>query len=160
MLAITRTADFSRPVIKGLEFISPVGDLLLRLWVANVFWKAGVNKAQSVDVTLQLFEYEYSVPLLSPTVAAYIGTGVELFFPVLLALGLGGRFAAGVRAVRTTDLPHDSDHPRRRPSRPGPQRDGHRAGAHRLAGTESAADKRDEAARFEDQVDADRRPGR
>ncbi len=99
MQAINRTIDFSRPIIKGLEFISPIGDLLLRLWVANVFWKAGVNKAQSFDVTLQLFEYEYSVPILSPTLAAYIGTGVELFFPILLALGLGGRFAAGVLFV-------------------------------------------------------------
>ncbi len=96
MHAITRSADLSRPIINGLESLAPIGDLLIRLWVANVFWKSGVNKFQSFDVTVQLFEYEYSVPFLSPTVAAYLGTGVELIFPVLLAIGLGGRFAAGV----------------------------------------------------------------
>jgi putative oxidoreductase len=36
------------------------------------------------------------VPLLSPELAAYLGTFVELVFPVLLALGLMGRVAAGV----------------------------------------------------------------
>ena len=53
-----------------------------------------MNKFQSWDSTLFLFEYEYQVPLLSPKLAAYLGTGAELFFPVLLAIGLGGRFAA------------------------------------------------------------------
>ena len=97
--AIKRTASFSRPVINWLEFLAPISDLFVRLWVANVFWKSGVNKFQSFDVTVQLFEYEYSVPFLSPHTAAVLGTGVELFFPVLLALGLGGRFAAGVLFV-------------------------------------------------------------
>ena len=67
MHAITRSADLSRPIINGLESLAPIGDLLIRLWVANVFWKSGVNKFQSFDVTVQLFEYEYSVPFLSPT---------------------------------------------------------------------------------------------
>lgn len=99
MQTLTRTVELSQPTIRGLEFLSPVSDLFIRLWVANVFWKSGVNKFQSFDVTIQLFEYEYSVPFLSPTVAAYLGTGVELFFPILLVLGLGGRFAAGVLFV-------------------------------------------------------------
>jgi len=99
MYAITRSAELSRPIINSLESIAPIGDLLIRLWVANVFWKSGVNKFQSFDITVQLFEYEYSVPFLSPTVAAYLGTGVELLFPVLLAIGLGGRAAAGILFV-------------------------------------------------------------
>ena len=41
-----------------------------------------------------VLEFEYQVPLLSPTIAAYLGTFTELTFPVLLALGLGGRFSA------------------------------------------------------------------
>ena len=36
------------------------------------------------------------MPLLPPELAAYLGTSVELGFPVLLALGFLGRFAAGV----------------------------------------------------------------
>jgi putative oxidoreductase len=54
---------------------------------------------QSWDTTLSLFENEYSVPFLPPEVAAYAGTFTELFFPVLLVLGLGARFAAGVLFV-------------------------------------------------------------
>ncbi|HEX2010167.1 MAG TPA: DoxX family membrane protein, partial [Roseateles sp.] len=46
------------------------------------------------DVTLALFQDEYRVPLLSPTLAAYLGTGGELLLPLLLLLGLAGRFAA------------------------------------------------------------------
>jgi putative oxidoreductase len=76
-----------------------VSDLLLRLWVANAFFKAGLVKAQSIDSTILLFTYEYQVPFLSPEVAAYAGTFTELFFPVLLALGLAGRFSAIVLFV-------------------------------------------------------------
>lgn len=41
-----------------------------------------------------LFTEEYRVPLLSPQVAAVMGTAGELVMPVLLVLGLAGRFAA------------------------------------------------------------------
>ncbi|NIR29204.1 MAG: DoxX family protein [Gammaproteobacteria bacterium] len=72
-----------------------VAELINRLWVANVFWKSGLTKIQSWNSTLFLFEYEYQVPLLSPTLAAYLGTSAELTLPVLLAFGLLGRLAAG-----------------------------------------------------------------
>jgi putative oxidoreductase len=88
------TARFIAPVIRGLDFLSPLADLALRLWAANVFFKSGLTKIQNFDVTISLFTDEYQVPLLSPTVAAWLGTGAELVLPVLLALGLGGRFAA------------------------------------------------------------------
>ena len=94
MAITTSLTNFARPIIKALEFVGPVVDLGIRLYLANVFWQSGVNKFQSWDSTLFLFEYEYQVPLLSPKLAAYLGTGAELFFPVLLAIGLGGRFAA------------------------------------------------------------------
>ncbi len=80
----------------ALSWLSPIADLGVRLWVADVFFKSGLVKIQSWDTTLLLFSSEYSVPVLSPELAAYMGTFTELFFPVLLALGLGSRFAAGV----------------------------------------------------------------
>lgn len=83
----------------GLTFLSPLVDLTLRLWVANVFWKSGLTKIQSMDSTIMLFTHEYQVPILSPEMAAYLGTFTELVFPVLLVLGLGGRFAAFVLFV-------------------------------------------------------------
>jgi putative oxidoreductase len=79
-----------------LDQMSPLGDLLLRLWVAYAFWVSGLTKIQTWDSTMYLFQEEYSVPLLPPELAAYLGTAVELAFPVLLAFGLLGRFAAGV----------------------------------------------------------------
>jgi putative oxidoreductase len=87
------------PLVRGLEFLAPLADLGLRLWVANVFFRSGLTKLASLETTVQLFTYEYQVPLLPPEVAAYLGTFTELFFPVLLAFGLGGRLAAGVLFV-------------------------------------------------------------
>lgn len=85
--------------VRLLNFIAPVGDLVIRLWVANVFFKSGLTKMQNWDGTLYLFQNEYHVPLLPPELAAYAGTATELFFPVLLTLGLGTRFAAAVLFV-------------------------------------------------------------
>ena len=81
------------------KWLAPVVDLAVRLVVGAAFFQSGLTKIQSWDTTLALFENEYSVPVLPPEVAAYAGTFTELFFPVLLVLGLGGRFAAGVLFV-------------------------------------------------------------
>ena len=80
--------------LAGIDFVKPVGDLILRFWVAYAFWVSGLTKIQNWDSTLYLFNDEYSVPLLPPEIAAYLGTAAELGFPVLLAFGLLGRFAA------------------------------------------------------------------
>ena len=88
LLALIRLA------IRGLDALAPIGDLVIRLWVANVFWKSGLTKIQSVETTLQLFRYEYSVPLLPPEVAAYLSMFAELAFSALLAVGLAGRLSA------------------------------------------------------------------
>ena len=85
--------------IDGIDWLSPASDLLIRLWIANIFWKAGMVKIASWEATLYLFEYEYQVPFLPPEIAAYLGTGVELGMPVLLALGLATRFSAAVLFV-------------------------------------------------------------
>lgn len=80
------------------ELQSPLA-LGLRLYIANIFFQSGLVKLQSWDSTVALFAGEFQVPLLNPTVAAYLGTAVELLFPVLLALGLGTRFSALVLFV-------------------------------------------------------------
>jgi putative oxidoreductase len=96
---VARVTGILRPAVRVLDFLTPLGDLVIRLWVAQAFWMSGLTKIQSFDTTIQLFENEYQVPLLPPVVAAYAGTFTELFFPLLLALGLGGRFAALVLFV-------------------------------------------------------------
>lgn len=82
-----------------LDWLTPLGDLAIRLWVANVFFRSGLSKLDNWDGTLALFANEYHVPLLSPTIAAYAGTTTELLFPALLALGLGTRVTALVLFV-------------------------------------------------------------
>lgn len=99
MNALSKGLGLATQTYRGLDWLAPLGDLLLRLYIANVFWKAGLVKIQSWSSTLYLFTEEYKVPLLPPEIAAYLGTGVELFFPVLLALGLAGRLAAFVLFV-------------------------------------------------------------
>ena len=80
--------------IYGIGFLSPALDLLIRLWVARVFWNSGLTKIQSWDTTLMLFEYEYAVPLIPHQLAAILATSVELAAPAMLVLGLGSRAAA------------------------------------------------------------------
>jgi len=78
---------------------APLADLAVRLFVAAVFFQSGLTKIANWDSTLALFENVYAVPLLPPALAAFVGTGVELVFPVLLVLGAGTRFAAFVLFV-------------------------------------------------------------
>lgn len=85
-------------VIAALEgYLAPILDLTIRCWVGMVFFQSGLVKIQSWDTTLALFEHEYVVPVISPVLAAYLGTAAELVLPILLVLGLGGRlFAAAL----------------------------------------------------------------
>jgi len=76
------------------EYLAPLMDLGLRLYLANVFFKSGWTKIQSWDSTLYLFNDVYHVPLLPPAMAATMAASAELGLSVLLVLGLFGRFAA------------------------------------------------------------------
>lgn len=94
-------------------WLTPVFDLAIRLYVASVFFRSGWLKLSDWDSTLVLFENEYQVPLLSPNMAAVMGTGGELALPVLLVLGLAGRFGAAglfvVNLVAVLSYPDLSD---------------------------------------------------
>jgi len=81
-------------VADKLERLHAPAQLVARLYVANVFFLAGLTKVRDWDTTLALFADEYMVPLLSPALAAFGGTAGELVLPILLVLGLFGRLAA------------------------------------------------------------------
>ncbi len=68
--------------------------LALRIWLFRVFFFSGLTKIKSWSTTLTLFEYEYSVPVIPPELAAVMATAGELALPLLLLLGLLGRFSA------------------------------------------------------------------
>lgn len=74
--------------------------LAARLYVAKIFFMSGLTKLRDWSATLALFNDYYQVPLLPPALAAYMGAAGELLIPVLLVLGLAGRFAgAGLFVV-------------------------------------------------------------
>ena len=77
-----------------LDMLQPLAALLARAYIAQVFFLSGLTKIRDWGTTVALFTDEYKVPVLSPAVAAAMGTAGELVLPVLLLLGLGGRFSA------------------------------------------------------------------
>ena len=64
-----------------------------RIGVGVTFFKAGLLKYQSWELTVKLFQDEYRVPLLDPAVAARIAMMQELTIPILLFFGLATRLA-------------------------------------------------------------------
>ena len=106
--------DKARPFIAGLDCtLTPLFDLMIRFYVAEAFFKSGLTKIQDWSVTLALFEHEYRVPFLPIPLAAAMGTAGELILPILLALGLAGRFGAAgllvVNAMAVISYPDLSD---------------------------------------------------
>lgn len=80
--------------VSALELLQPLAQLAARFYVAQAFFLSGLTKIHDWETTLALFTDEYKVPLLPPMAAAIAGTTGELVLPVLLLLGLTGRFAA------------------------------------------------------------------
>jgi putative oxidoreductase len=82
-----------------LEALQPPAQLAARLSVGQAFFLSGLTKLRDWETTLALFNDEYHVPLLPPELAAVMGTAGETVLPLLLVLGLGGRFAAAGLSV-------------------------------------------------------------
>jgi putative oxidoreductase len=72
--------------------------LVMRLGIAAIFFLSGRTKVEGwftiTDSAYELFAYEYALPLIPSNFAAVAATVSEHFFPVLLVLGLGTRYAA------------------------------------------------------------------
>lgn len=79
--------------------------LVMRLGVAGVFFLSGRTKVDGLlnisDGTFYLFAYEYSLPLISPTIAAHLATYAEHLFSILLVLGLFTRVSASAFLAMT-----------------------------------------------------------
>ena len=78
--------------------------LIARLSIAAVFWRSGQTKLEGwhvSDTAIFLFKDEYKLPLIDPTLAAYLATFAEHFFPVLLVIGFATRFAALALLIMT-----------------------------------------------------------
>ncbi|MDQ7746732.1 DoxX family protein [Hydrogenophaga pseudoflava] len=91
---LQRGLNLWNTVTDVLDSARPLAALLARAYLAQVFFLSGLTKLRDWDTTLLLFTEEYRVPLLSPGLAAVMGTAGELVLPLMLLLGLAGRFAA------------------------------------------------------------------
>ncbi|XLZ68408.1 DoxX family protein [Massilia sp. SR12] len=72
--------------------------LAARLAIAAIFFLSGRTKVEGwftlKDSAIELFRYEYMLPLLPPELAAQLATCAEHALPLLLVLGLFTRSAA------------------------------------------------------------------
>ncbi len=80
------------------RWLEPFYALAVRIYVFNEFFWSGWLKVKDMyngqwDRVVLLFAEEYKVPVLSPSIAAALGTFNEIIFPILLLLGLFGRVA-------------------------------------------------------------------
>lgn len=66
----------------------------LRVAVAEVFWSSALTHVASWPTTLYQFATDYQVPLLPPTLAAYLAVAIEFTAPPLLVLGLATRLVS------------------------------------------------------------------
>ena len=108
MIAAFQTVDnLINPLRKLANSVgSPLFDLVVRVFLAHEFFKSGIIrfndwKNGSFDNQIFLFELEHPVPGLDPAMAAYLTTGAEIILPIMLVLGLFGRFAAAGLLVMT-----------------------------------------------------------
>ncbi len=75
------------------QTLGPLLDLVIRLWLAKIFFVSGVVKTATWASTVMLYTTEHPVPGLAPATAAMLGTGIELICAPLLAVGLCTRLA-------------------------------------------------------------------
>lgn len=75
--------------------VAPLANLASRIYLGYfVFFVSGLAKLDDFEGTVELFEEDWLVPVLSPEMATYMATAGELILPVLLILGFFTRFAA------------------------------------------------------------------
>jgi putative oxidoreductase len=92
---LTRPLELAAAAIHAAQMLFwPALDIIIRLWLAQIFFVSGVLKAANWDNALNLAANEYPVSWLDPTAAAWIGVAIELGGSILLAFGLGTRAAA------------------------------------------------------------------
>ena len=81
--------------------------LVARLAAAGVFWRSGQTKVEGWqiwnvnDTAILLFQEEYALPLINPTIAAHLAAIAEHVFPVLLVIGLATRYSALALLIMT-----------------------------------------------------------
>lgn len=87
-MLIKSTAFILRPFIWLLNMLIPVGDLIARIWVAQIFLLDAWFKLQNWRSTVGLFSNHY---IFSPEFSAGLALAAEIILPIFLIIGFGGR---------------------------------------------------------------------
>ena len=99
-LAARTVNSLQNALARTFSSLSGIPSLLLRLYLAPVFWMAGSRKFQHFDDTVAWFgNPEWGLGLPMPTLMAGLATATELAGAVLLVLGLATRWIAAPLAV-------------------------------------------------------------
>ncbi len=92
-MSLTRVINALQHQLDATRAVDWLAPLLLRLYLAPVFWMAGWNKLQSFSSTVEWFgDKDWGLGLPFPLLMAALATATELAGAVLLALGLGVRW--------------------------------------------------------------------
>lgn len=92
-----------------------------RFSIAAVFWRSGQTKIQGLaidivsgefqlgwprlsDSVVDLFQYEYNLPLIPPALAATMASFAEHLFPILILFGLATRLSSLALLVMTLTI--------------------------------------------------------
>jgi putative oxidoreductase len=109
MIAFARRFDTHIDPLRtaARQWASPLLDLVIRLYMSSIFFKSGWLKFKNFlnhdwGSTIFLFEEAHPIPGIPADIAAIAGTAGEMALPILLTLGLFGRFAAGGLLLMTT----------------------------------------------------------
>ncbi len=90
MMAIFLRLQHLLDSTRSVDFLAP---LALRLYLAPVFWVAGMNKLNGFDDVVAWFgNPDWGLGLPMPWVMAALATGTEVAGAVLLLIGLGVRW--------------------------------------------------------------------
>ena len=78
-----------------LKYLDGLAPLALRLYLAPMFWMAGINKVVGIENTIEWFgNPDWGLGLPFPTVLAYLAAYTEVIGAVLLVMGLATRWIA------------------------------------------------------------------
>ena len=89
-MSLLKTLQYYLDTTKAFDFIAP---LALRLYLAPIFWMAGLNKWVDIENTAAWFgNSDWGLGLPFPTLMAWSVASIELIGAVMLFVGFGVRW--------------------------------------------------------------------
>lgn len=92
MIALAKRLHLLLDRTRGIDFLGP---LLLRLYLAPIFWMAGSNKLSNMESTIAWFgNSEWGLGLPFPALMAWLAALTEICGAIFLLLGFALRYIA------------------------------------------------------------------